>query len=50
MSCPAPNSLVDLQNRELLNSWLKEIKPEAIVLSGGNNIGDFQAETKPKIH
>lgn len=46
MSCPAPNSLVDLQNRELLHSWLKEIKPEAIVLSGGNNIGDFTSRDK----
>ena len=43
---PVPNSLVELQNGELLKSWLKEIKPEAIVLSGGNNIGDFTSRDK----
>ena len=41
-----PNSLVELQNGELLKSWLQEIKPEAIVLSGGNNIGDFTSRDK----
>ena len=50
LTYPAPNSLVELQNGELFKSWLKEIKPEAIVLSGGNNIGTSQAETKPKMH
>ena len=32
LAYPAPNSLVELQNGELLKSWLQEIKPEAIVL------------------
>ena len=43
---PVPNSLVELQNGELFKSWLKEIKPEAIVLSGGNNIGDVTSRDK----
>ena len=46
LTYPAPNSLVELQNGELFKSWLKEIKPEAIVLSGGNNIGDVTSRDK----
>jgi len=46
LTYPVPNSLVELQNGELLKSWLQEIKPQAIVLSGGNNIGDFTSRDK----
>ena len=46
LTYPAPNSLVEMQNGELLKSWLQGIKPEAIVLSGGNNIGDFTSRDK----
>ena len=46
LAYPAPNSLVESHNGELLKSWLQEIKPEAIVLSGGNNIGDFTSRDK----
>lgn len=46
MTFPAPNSFFELQNGELLNSWLAEINPDAIVLSGGNNIGDFASRDR----
>ena len=46
LTYPVPNSLVGLQNGELFKSWLKEIKPEAIVLSGGDNIGDVTSRDK----
>lgn len=45
---PVPNSL-SLNNSEtskspdLVYSWLKAIKPSAIVLSGGNDIGEYPA-------
>ena len=35
---PIPNSITDL------NSWLGVIKPNAIVLSGGNDFGQFPCE------
>lgn len=46
LTYPIPNSLVELQHGELLKSWLADIKPKAIVLSGGNNIGDFTSRDK----
>lgn len=40
---PVPNSLVVLKNgkqdNSLLLSWLEQVKPNAILLSGGNDIG-----------
>jgi len=36
---PVPNTLIE---DDTLESWFETIKPEAVVLSGGNNIGDFQ--------
>lgn len=35
---PVPNTLVE---DNTLETWFEKINPEAIVLSGGNNIGDF---------
>ena len=46
LTYPVPNLLVELQNGGLLQSWLNEVKPEAVVLSGGNNIGDFTTRDK----
>ena len=43
---PIPNSLVDMTLPNILQpniiSWLSEIGVDAILLSGGNNIGDFK--------
>jgi len=36
---PVPNTLIE---DNTLETWFKKINPEAIVLSGGNNIGDFK--------
>jgi N5-(cytidine 5'-diphosphoramidyl)-L-glutamine hydrolase len=36
---PVPNTLIE---DDMLEAWFEKIKPEAIVLSGGNNIGDFK--------
>jgi N5-(cytidine 5'-diphosphoramidyl)-L-glutamine hydrolase len=38
MPVPVPNILVEMGQFE---NWLEQIQPELIVLSGGNNIGDF---------
>ena len=38
IAVPVPNSLV---KSDSLSSWLHEISPDAVVLSGGNNIGEF---------
>jgi gamma-glutamyl-gamma-aminobutyrate hydrolase PuuD len=43
---PVPNVLIDKNPKlveysfEVLESWLNAVKPEAIVLSGGNDVGD----------
>ncbi|MDG2140284.1 MAG: gamma-glutamyl-gamma-aminobutyrate hydrolase family protein [Gammaproteobacteria bacterium] len=37
LAVPVPNTLVDANK---LNVWLLNVKPSAILLSGGNNIGD----------
>lgn len=43
---PIPNTLVSLDksidNQSVINRWASEVKIDAIILSGGNNIGDFQ--------
>jgi len=36
---PVPNTLIE---DDKLEAWLEKISPEAIVFSGGNNIGDFK--------
>lgn len=43
---PVPNTLVQSLNEEKpenssLEEWLNRIQPDGIILSGGNNIGDF---------
>jgi len=40
MAIPVPNSLIQSDN---LVTWLNKIVPNALLLSGGNNIGDFTA-------
>ncbi len=44
-SVPVPNcllkSLDNLLNHDILDNWLTEINPQGIVLSGGNNIGQY---------
>ncbi len=46
-SAPVPNNLYKQQapgrtkNHEALDDWLAAISPEAILLSGGNNIGQY---------
>lgn len=37
LPAPVPNTLIE---RGLLDEWLESVKPDAIVLSGGNNIGE----------
>lgn len=39
-----PNSLVNSEDR--LEDWLNSIKPNGILISGGNNIGDFSSRDK----
>jgi N5-(cytidine 5'-diphosphoramidyl)-L-glutamine hydrolase len=45
MPVPIPNNLIDLDlstnNQTALDNWLKTLNIGAIVLSGGNNIGDI---------
>lgn len=47
LSVPVPNVLVDINNpsldsrQPLLESWLQFVQPDALVLSGGNDIGEF---------
>ena len=43
---PVPNTLVE---EDLLGVWLEKIKPGAIVLSGGNNIGDVRNRDKTEL-
>jgi len=39
---PVPNTLVESNSSQLiLDNWLNTVKIDAILLSGGNNIGDF---------
>jgi gamma-glutamyl-gamma-aminobutyrate hydrolase PuuD len=39
---PVPNSLIsESLDYKLLSEWLSRVAPEALVLSGGNNIGSF---------
>jgi len=43
---PVPNILVDItssnSSQEKLDNWLDVIKIDSVLLSGGNNIGDFE--------
>ena len=41
---PVPNSVYDKNSDSFneLNTWLRSLKPHAIVLSGGNDIGEFK--------
>ena len=43
---PVPNTLVE---EDLLKEWFDIISPDAIVLSGGNNIGDFKNRDETEI-
>ena len=38
IAVPVPNCLI---KSDSLNSWLKEMSPDAVLLSGGNDIGEF---------
>ena len=38
IAVPVPNSLI---KSDSLNSWLNEMSPDAVFLSGGNDIGEF---------
>ena len=38
---PVPNSLIRNPSNDHLTQWIGIVKPSAIVLSGGNNIGEF---------
>lgn len=38
LAVPAPNTLID---SDQLSSWLHNINPAAMILSGGNDIGDY---------
>jgi gamma-glutamyl-gamma-aminobutyrate hydrolase PuuD len=41
MPLPVPNFLEDTSN--VLNSWLDNIRPQGVILSGGNDIGEYPA-------
>jgi N5-(cytidine 5'-diphosphoramidyl)-L-glutamine hydrolase len=40
-----PNSLTDLSHADVpvLESWLKAVQPRALILSGGNDIGEYSS-------
>lgn len=38
---PIPNSLINENETSVINAWLQSQQPKALVLSGGNNIGEF---------
>ena len=38
IAVPVPNTLI---YSDSLNLWLKEVQPDAIILSGGNDIGEY---------
>lgn len=38
---PIPNSLINENETSDINAWIKAQEPKALVLSGGNNIGEF---------
>lgn len=41
LTVPVPNSLIRNPSNDHLIQWIGIVKPSAIVLSGGNNIGEF---------
>jgi len=47
LSVPVPNALVNMKNssriseQPLLQNWLEIVQPNALVLSGGNDIGEY---------
>ncbi len=47
LAVPVPNTLI---NSNQLNAWLLNIKPAAIILSGGNDIGEYPARDLSEQH
>ena len=45
MPYPVPNALKFSKN-DFIIEWLTNVEPNAIVLSGGNNIGEFESRDK----
>ena len=41
LPAPIPNILMSENDNSILDVWLESQQPKALVLSGGNNIGDF---------
>ena len=39
---PVPNSLCAEDDSTSIDKWLKHVSPNAVLLSGGNNIGEFR--------
>lgn len=39
LAVPVPNQFV-IQDPEILNVWLKKMRPDGVILSGGNDIGE----------
>jgi putative glutamine amidotransferase len=43
---PIPNKLVAENNSDILVNWIDAIDPQAIILSGGNDIGEYPLRDK----
>lgn len=43
LAFPVPNNLIEVGQ---LESWLLKIKPDSIILSGGNNLGEYPQRDK----